>query len=79
MMTWDGLKLSINITTEVCIFICLIDYLNMNSYKNKILKISGRNNIQKAGVQYILDSVVDELIKDPVRRSLNHSLYNFKF
>uniref|UniRef100_A0A182M1X9 alpha-mannosidase n=1 Tax=Anopheles culicifacies TaxID=139723 RepID=A0A182M1X9_9DIPT len=27
-----------------------------------------RNNIQKAGVQYILDSVVHELLKDPNRR-----------
>uniref|UniRef100_A0A499FTU7 Alpha-mannosidase n=1 Tax=Anopheles arabiensis TaxID=7173 RepID=A0A499FTU7_ANOAR len=27
-----------------------------------------RNNIQKAGVQYILDSVVHELLKDPSRR-----------
>lgn len=28
----------------------------------------GRNNIQHAGVQYILDSVVSELQKDPARR-----------
>ncbi|TRY82085.1 hypothetical protein DNTS_024091 [Danionella cerebrum] len=28
----------------------------------------GRNNIQHAGVQYILDSVIDQLQKDPARR-----------
>ncbi len=27
-----------------------------------------RNNIQRAGVQYIIDSVIQELIKDPARR-----------
>ena len=30
--------------------------------------LTARNNIQKAGVQYILDTVVQELEKNPSRR-----------
>ena len=30
--------------------------------------ISARNDIQSAGVQYILDTVIDELIKDPTKK-----------
>lgn len=33
-----------------------------------LMCVSDRNNIQHAGVQYILDSVVDQLQKDPSRR-----------
>lgn len=39
-----------------------------------------RNNIQKAGVQYILDSVVTELLKDPKRRFIYvESAFFFKW
>lgn len=30
--------------------------------------ITEKNNIQNAGVQYILDSVIQELLKDPNKR-----------
>ena len=30
--------------------------------------ISARDDIQRAGVQYILDTVVDELLKDPKKK-----------
>lgn len=33
-----------------------------------VLLCPDRNNIQHAGVQYILDSVVDQLLKNPDRR-----------
>ena len=29
---------------------------------------TGHNDIQNAGVQYVLDSVIDELTKDPTKR-----------
>ena len=34
-----------------------------------------RNDIQRAGVQYIIDSVVESLLKDPSRR-LNFRIFN---
>ncbi len=33
-----------------------------------VIVFSDQNNIQHAGVQYILDSVIDQLQKDPARR-----------
>ncbi len=41
----------------VCVCVCVFVYLCID-----------RNDIQHAGVQYILDSVVDQLLKNPDRR-----------
>lgn len=49
---------------------------NFHKFKKLYLKINlsnnenylGRTSTQRAGVQYILDSVIDELLKDSIRR-----------
>lgn len=40
---------------------------NVDSTSNFLMLVD-RNDIQHAGVQYILDSVVDQLLKNPDRR-----------
>lgn len=40
---------------------------NVDSTSNFLMLVD-RNEIQHAGVQYILDSVVDQLLKNPDRR-----------
>uniref|UniRef100_A0A8C1F009 Alpha-mannosidase n=1 Tax=Cyprinus carpio carpio TaxID=630221 RepID=A0A8C1F009_CYPCA len=40
----------------------------VDQYYYGVIVFSDRNNIQHAGVQYILDSVIDQLQKDPARR-----------
>lgn len=41
-------------------------YLKINLSNNE--NYLGRTSTQRAGVQYILDSVIDELLKDSIRR-----------
>lgn len=63
----------------MCVFACVTHDLvhvseKTNSLQVKMLTVCSnllpldRNDIQHAGVQYILDSVVDQLLKDPDRR-----------
>lgn len=39
-----------------------------NCYSLSFWFHAGRNDIQNAGVQYVLDSVIDELANDPTKR-----------
>lgn len=43
-------------------------FRNLGDEKRTDLVFSARNDIQRAGVQYILDSVVTALQKDPERK-----------
>lgn len=47
---------------SVCVCVCLTCVCNLP------VVVPDRNDIQHAGVQYILDSVVDQLLKNPDRR-----------
>ena len=61
MMMLVGLKLLINIIMDV--------RQKIVQKKNQLVdQILARNDIQRAGVQYILDTVIPRLVEDPTRR-----------
>lgn len=67
MTTSDGSKRLISTIMDVSKTYCIAYIVQFKKKLFKLLNLD-RNNIQKAGVQYILDSVVDELMKNPDRR-----------
>ena len=61
-MTWAGSRLWTSITTDTG------ETLNIDTYKHGAGtdKYGNRNDIQRAGVQYIIDSIIQALLADKV-------------
>ena len=67
MTMLDGLKLWINTIMEVK-FCKQISVTSLSINGNFECHLTANNSIQNAGVQYIYDSVLDELWKDPKKK-----------